>query len=88
MSNKISNLNLHLIFNQAIHVYVNKEAQNIDTQMRLLFLFPLKPSQLMTNQKLFGKEVIEMRQPVRYLDTCFPFWTWYQKDSSPNSFKR
>lgn len=91
MSNKISNLNLHLIFNQAIQVCVNKEAQNIDSQMRLLFLFPQFSKSLAEswlNQKLFGKEVTEMREPVRYLDTCFSFWTWYQKDSSPNSFKR
>lgn len=40
MSNRISNLNLHLILNQAIQVYINRKAQNIDTQMRLLFLFP------------------------------------------------
>lgn len=40
MSNKTSSLNLHLTFSQAIQVYVNKEAQNIDTQMRLPISFP------------------------------------------------
>lgn len=55
MSNKTSSLNLHLTFSQAIQVYVNKEAENIDTQMRLpISLSPvlLKPSQVMAESKI------------------------------------